>query len=297
MFRIFLFLIIVHLPCAFAIEKLPRGKKYNLSICAIFKNEKRYLKEWIEYHRLVGVDHFYLYDNNSVDRPNTVLQPYIKAGIVTLIAWPDALQKNNDEIWALSTQVSAYENATKFRALNQTKWLVIIDIDEYLLPANAEKLTDILDHYDRYPGVILSRDFYDVSRVDQISKKKLLIENLNKVGEPEEENIWRDVEKTIFKPELCETFTWPPFKYEFKNSQLAVRVNKYEMRINNYINRNMGFTDIAKLKEKLRVNQKAFTNEELEDLLERGYEIEDQERTIYRYIPEMLQKMGYPPIW
>jgi hypothetical protein len=26
--------------------------QYNLVICAIFKNEARFLKEWIEYHRL-----------------------------------------------------------------------------------------------------------------------------------------------------------------------------------------------------------------------------------------------------
>ena len=38
-------------------------KKYKLSICAIFKNEANYLKEWIEYHRMVGVEHFYLYNS------------------------------------------------------------------------------------------------------------------------------------------------------------------------------------------------------------------------------------------
>ena len=28
-------------------------KKYNLSVCALFKNEAGYLKEWIEYHKLI----------------------------------------------------------------------------------------------------------------------------------------------------------------------------------------------------------------------------------------------------
>lgn len=35
-------------------------KLYYLSVCAIFKNEGPILKEWIEYHLLVGVDHFFL---------------------------------------------------------------------------------------------------------------------------------------------------------------------------------------------------------------------------------------------
>ena len=41
--------------------------KYNVSICAIFKNEALYLKEWIEFHRIVGIEHFYMYNNNSED--------------------------------------------------------------------------------------------------------------------------------------------------------------------------------------------------------------------------------------
>ena len=43
-------------------------KKFYLSFCSIFKNEAPYMKEWIEYHLLVGVDHFYLYNNNSTDK-------------------------------------------------------------------------------------------------------------------------------------------------------------------------------------------------------------------------------------
>ncbi|GMO23401.1 MAG: hypothetical protein Ta2B_02600 [Termitinemataceae bacterium] len=39
----------------------------ELSIVAIVKNEASYIKEWIEYHRLVGVDRFYIYDDNSTD--------------------------------------------------------------------------------------------------------------------------------------------------------------------------------------------------------------------------------------
>jgi hypothetical protein len=41
--------------------------KHYLSICAIFKDEAPYLQEWIEFHRLLGVEKFYLYNNNSRD--------------------------------------------------------------------------------------------------------------------------------------------------------------------------------------------------------------------------------------
>lgn len=36
-----------------------------LPICAIFKEEAPYLPEWIEFHRLMGVERFFLYDNGE----------------------------------------------------------------------------------------------------------------------------------------------------------------------------------------------------------------------------------------
>ena len=38
--------------------------KYYLSLCCIIKNE-RYLEEFINYYRILGVEHFYIFDNES----------------------------------------------------------------------------------------------------------------------------------------------------------------------------------------------------------------------------------------
>jgi hypothetical protein len=37
----------------------------KIAICLIIKDENEYLQEWMDYHRKVGVSHFYIYDNNS----------------------------------------------------------------------------------------------------------------------------------------------------------------------------------------------------------------------------------------
>ena len=68
------------------VESMP--KQYKVSVCAIFKNEAPYLKEWIEFNRIVGVEHFYLYNNNSEDNYEEIIAPYIKKGLVTLVQWP-----------------------------------------------------------------------------------------------------------------------------------------------------------------------------------------------------------------
>ena len=50
---------------------------YKLSVVAIMKNEGPYLREWIEYHKLVGVEKFYLYNNGSTDDTVEILSPYV----------------------------------------------------------------------------------------------------------------------------------------------------------------------------------------------------------------------------
>ena len=54
--------------------------KGYLSVCAIYKNEARYLAEWLEFHLLAGVEHFFLYNNDSTDDHREVLAPYLRAG-------------------------------------------------------------------------------------------------------------------------------------------------------------------------------------------------------------------------
>lgn len=70
-------------------KKDKRKLKYMVSFCLIFKNEAPFLKEWLDFHLTVGVDHFYLYNNNSDDNFREILEPYIGLGIVTLIEWPE----------------------------------------------------------------------------------------------------------------------------------------------------------------------------------------------------------------
>ena len=47
----------------------------NLSICAIAKDELD-LEEWVIYHHIVGVNHFYIYDNESKIPIKNILKKY-----------------------------------------------------------------------------------------------------------------------------------------------------------------------------------------------------------------------------
>jgi hypothetical protein len=107
--------------------------EHYLSICAIAKNEGCYFREWIEFHRLVGVDKFYIYDNESSDDTQKILEPYIHAGIVHYRYWPGSKQ-----------QVHAYADCVA-KCKYSTRWLAFIDLDEFIVPVQTQSIPDILN--------------------------------------------------------------------------------------------------------------------------------------------------------
>ena len=112
---------------------------YDLAIVAIFKNEAPYLREWLDYHLLAGVEHFYLYNNDSSDGYAEVLKPYVDANIVTLTDWPGKMM-----------QMPAYNDALEhFKFL--CRYMAFIDLDEFIFPKTGQSIAEVVDE-------IFSRD-------------------------------------------------------------------------------------------------------------------------------------------
>lgn len=118
-------------------------KKYTVSICAIFKNESTYFKEWIEYHKIVGVQHFYLYNNFSQDNYFSILKPYIESGDVTLIEWPYE-----------QGQISAYNDCIQ-RFKSESNWIGFIDLDEFVVPIDNDNIYDFLKQFEKNRGSVM----------------------------------------------------------------------------------------------------------------------------------------------
>lgn len=137
---IVLILIIVIATIVLCIQQ----KTYYLSIGAIMKNEKPYLKEWLEYHLMQGVEHFYLCDNDSTDGTKEYLEPYIKNGTITYIKQS-----------GINQQLKCYEKiVTKYK--NETKWLALIDLDEYLVPLQKSTMRAFLKEFEDVSEVSLN---------------------------------------------------------------------------------------------------------------------------------------------
>lgn len=124
----------------------------DLGVIAMFRNEAPYLKEWIEYHKLVGVQHFWLYDDGSNDGSQMVLEPYIQEGLVELHG-VDRLQKQDqgtaNEIFGayVKRQCSVYQRGLKAAKERKVAWVALIDVDEFLVPTKDKNVTDCLKNH------------------------------------------------------------------------------------------------------------------------------------------------------
>jgi Glycosyltransferase family 92 len=122
-----------------------------LAVCAIFRDEARYLAEWVSFHRVQGAERFYLYDNRSGDDWRAELQPEIEAGIVEVTHFP-----------FVPAQARAYEDCLR-RHGDDARWIAFIDVDEFLFSPTGEPLPDVLRRFDTHPGVVVNRLTYGTS--------------------------------------------------------------------------------------------------------------------------------------
>jgi hypothetical protein len=98
-------------------------KKHNVCACTMVWNQARFLKEWVMYHSYIGVERWFLYDNNSDDELEEVVSESLAQFNVTHHAWP----------WR-KTQEAGFSHCA-LRAKPYCEWVMFIDVDEFVYPA------------------------------------------------------------------------------------------------------------------------------------------------------------------
>lgn len=106
-----------------------------LSLCAIVQNEGLYIKEWLDFHIAQGVEHFYIYNNDSTDNTSRVLLSYRESGLVTYY-----------KISGLRKQQAAYDHCIEMHR-KDTVWCVFIDVDEFMYAVGTVRAV-VSQYYD-----------------------------------------------------------------------------------------------------------------------------------------------------
>lgn len=106
------------------------------AICGIVKNEGPYLLEWIAYHKAVGVDFFFIYDNLSTDNSYDILRVLDRQGIIKTY-------RQHEEDGG-SPQLNAYNHCIRHHS-EDADLITFIDADEFIAPGKDVDLRNHLD--------------------------------------------------------------------------------------------------------------------------------------------------------
>lgn len=253
--------------------------KYPLGVAVIFRDEAPYLKEWIEYYRMLGVERFYFYNNRSQDHYATVLKPYIEEGIAVLIDWP--YTSVDVPSWN-AVQCLAYRDAITRALADRVKWLALLDADEFLVPRYEDSLLTFLDLYDNdnVGEIRVHWVMFGTSCVDKIPEDKLLIETLL-LNEGYVSGMWKSVVRParVYPFKLGGPHT-QPLKEGFEMPLLSTD----EIQCNHYWSRDEHYLNTIKIPRRLVWGT---TPEECEAWKDSFNKETDASLPILRFIPEL----------
>lgn len=122
-----------------------------LSLCCIAKDEEPFLKEWIAYHSLLGVEHFYIYDNESRKPIREVLNGFTDGSRVTI-----------RRIQGQSMQLPAYNDCLRSFG-KDSRWIGFIDLDEFILPMQDDDMRVLLSEFEQYGGLAAAWHLFNSS--------------------------------------------------------------------------------------------------------------------------------------
>ena len=178
------------------------GRKHELAVVVIVKNEEPYIREWIEYHRLAGISHIYLYDNGSTDRTAEYVRPYAEEGFVTMTYFPGR-----------GMQTAAYNDALK-KYGKDCRYMAFIDADEFLFSLKPDRklpevVEEIMKENPKACGLAVNWAMFGSAGFKERPKSGGVLSNYVYRAGPGERGT--DCVKTIVRPETVYRYNHPHF--------------------------------------------------------------------------------------
>jgi len=144
-----------------------------LAACLVYRNEASYLREWLEFHRLVGFERFFLYDSGSTDDHESVLAPYVEKGIVTMHRRPGEAH-----------QYGSFQHCLDHHR-DDARWIAFIDTDEFLFSPRGRPVPELLADFEDFPAVGVNQAIFGTGGHEQRPPGLVIESYLYRSGNPD----------------------------------------------------------------------------------------------------------------
>ncbi len=125
-----------------------------VALCLSVRQQHADIVEWVLWHKYIGVDKIYIFDENSTPPMHDILQPYIDIGLVEYYNYLAKGAKTSapGQMYVYNTCLQLFQG--------RHNWIGLIDTDEYIYPYDIyDNIIDIniaLAPYLQYGGVGLN---------------------------------------------------------------------------------------------------------------------------------------------
>ncbi|KAE9586674.1 hypothetical protein Lal_00004723 [Lupinus albus] len=130
--------------------------KYFLCACTMVYNVGKFLREWVMYHSKVGVENFILYDNNSDDNLETVVNELHEEGYnITTLLW----------IWPKTQEAGFSHSILHSKSNGLCSWIMYVDVDEFVFSPSWKSQNE----FPSLKSMLLHQQMSNVGHIGQVS--------------------------------------------------------------------------------------------------------------------------------
>ncbi|XP_050303883.1 uncharacterized protein LOC126741505 [Anthonomus grandis grandis] len=205
----------------------------NMAVCVkplhYDYNKVMEILEFIELYRIMGVNHFFLYNHTVGPQVDCILRHYEREGLVTILPWqlPIVSQKE------IRTEgIFASLNDCLYRTMHRYSHTIFVDFDEFIIPRNSYNYSQLFQSLSKehdlkrissfsFRNAFFYRQWPDDERAKTANVTEKLIV-LRKTRRKTELHKHRTRSKMIVRPELIQMvgnhFIWEYYdKSKFDN--------------------------------------------------------------------------------
>ena len=123
------------------------------AICAIIKNEHRFLEEWVEWHLNIGFDAIHLFEDKGSKSHKEICKKYSN---VYLRGYEE-----DEEVQKMLSYEGSYRQFVLYNWFGDTykdkyEWVAFIDLDEFFVFSNGYTLDILCEEFSEYSAVTIN---------------------------------------------------------------------------------------------------------------------------------------------
>jgi len=141
--------------------------KSDMAIGNMILNNNDIMDDWLHYHSMAEVDHFFFYDNGTKDKER--LQKITSKYNCTIIPWKYIYFHEYPKGWPYDKTTfdghifgaqGPQQNHAIYKYCESFDWLAYIDVDEYLYPVSETSFKDIMSPLGNHAYLVANNTFY-----------------------------------------------------------------------------------------------------------------------------------------